>query len=169
LSRARHLRPYIAGVASFLRLLSLNPDGILRFRDKTTVVICPSMKLPAEVGIGPGLRMETCSRWLDSQTCSHSCMPQVQFSTEGAKDFAARYGGKTCAQCGSALTQDDWYKSRLAVLETNTGVPEVLGGVRPSFFSIPENRDPICSACYSAKVRNVLEARLSRRKLGLID
>ena len=169
MNRARYLRPYVAGVAWFSRLLSLGVGGILRCRNKTTVVICPPMKLPAEVGIGPGLRMESCSRWLDFQDCSRSCMPQVQFSAEGPNAFAARYRGETCAQCGSGLIEDDWYKSRLAVLETNTGVLEVSGVVRPSFFSIPENRRPICSACYSAKVRNVLEVRLSRRELGLVD
>ena len=147
---AKYLRPYTAGLASFLRLLSLGARGILRRGDRTTVVICPTMKLPAEVGLDSDLHIESCSRWPELQSCSQSCMPQVQFSAEDLNDFAARYEGKKCGSCGTALTRDDWYKNRLAVLETSTGVPKIPGAVRSSFFSIPETRDPICSACYQA-------------------
>ena len=150
---AKYLRSYAAGVASFWRLLGLGARGSFRRHDKTTVVICPPMKLPAEVGLDSDLHMESCSRWPELQSCSQSCMPQVQFSAEDLKDFAARYEGKKCASCGAALTRDDWYKTRLAVLETPTGVPKMLEVVRPSFFNIPETSDPICSACYGAKAR----------------
>jgi hypothetical protein len=150
LNPAKYLRPYTAGIAAFSGFLSLGARGILRRRDKTTVVICPTAKLPAEVGLDPELRMESCSRWPELQSCSQSCLPQVQFSAEDLNDFAARYDGKKCSSCDTGLTRDDWYKSRLAVLETNTGVPKTPG-VRPSFFSTPETGDPICSACYAAK------------------
>jgi len=151
LNPARYLRPYGAAVASFLRRISSGARGFLRRHGKTTVVICPAMELPAEVRLDPDLRMESCSRWPELQSCSQSCMPQVQFSAEDLYDFAARYEGKQCASCGAALTRDDWYKSRLAVLGTNTGVPKIPEVVRPSSFSIPEKSDPICSACYGAK------------------
>jgi len=151
LNPAKYLRPYAAEVASFGRLLSLGARGILRRRAKTTVVICPAMKLPAEVELDPNLHMESCSRWPELQSCSQSCMPQIQFSAEDLDEFAARCEGKKCASCGAALTRDDWYKSRLAVLETTTGVPKIPGVGRPSFFNIPEISDPICSACYGAK------------------
>ncbi len=148
---ARYLKPYVAGMAAFLGFLSMGARGILRRRHKTTVVICPTMKLPAEVGLDPELRMESCSRWPELQSCSQSCMPQVQFSAEDLHDFAAHYEGKKCSSCGTALTRDDWYKSRLAVLENNTGVPKIPGADRPSILSVPETCDPICSACYAAK------------------
>ncbi len=149
---AKYLKPYTAGrMAAFLGFLSLSARGIFRRRDKTTVVICPTMKLPAEVGLDPELHMESCSRWQELQSCSQSCLPQVQFSAEDLNDFAAHYEGKKCSSCGTTLTRDDWYKSRLAVLETNTGVPKIPGVVRPSILSIPETGDPICSACYAAK------------------
>lgn len=151
LNPAKYLRPYTAGMAAFLGFLSLSARGILRRGDKTTVVICPTAKLPAAVGLDPELRMESCSRWPELQSCSQSCMPQVQFSAEDLNDFAARYDGKKCSSCGTPLTRDDWYKSRLAVLEINTGVPETPGVVPPSFFSAAESGDPICSGCYGAK------------------
>jgi hypothetical protein len=151
LNPAKYLKPYVAGMAAFLGFLSLGARGILRRRHKTTVVICPTMKLPAEVGLDPEFRMESCSRWPELQSCSQSCMPQVQFSAEDLNDFAARYEGKKCSSCGTALARDDWYKSRLAVLETNPGVSKIPGVDRPSILSLPETGDPICSACYAAK------------------
>jgi hypothetical protein len=150
LNPAKHLRPYTAGIAAFLGFLSLSARGIFR-RDKTTVVICPTVKLPAGVGLDPELRIESCSRWPELQDCSRSCLPQVQFSAEDLNDFAARYEGKTCSSCGAGLTRDDWYKSRLAVLETNTRVPEIPGVVRQSILSSPETGNPICSSCHVAK------------------
>ena len=151
LNPAKYLRPYTAGIAAFLGFLSAGGRGILRRRDKTTVVICPTAKLPAEVGLDPELRMESCSRWPELESCSQSCMPQVQFSAEDLNDFATRYEGKKCSSCDTALTRDDWYKSRLAIFETKTEVPDIPGGVPPSILSVPEAGDPICSACYAAK------------------
>ena len=153
LNPAKYLRPYAAEVASFGRLLSLGARGILRRRAKTTVVICPAMKLPAEVGLNPDLHMESCSRWPELQSCSQACMPQVQFSAEDLNEFAARYEDKKCGSCDAALTRDDWYQSRLAVLGTTTGVPRIPGVARPWSFSIQETSDRICSSCYGAKAR----------------
>jgi len=147
LNPAKYLKPYVAGMAAFLGFLSV---GVRRF-SKSTVVICPTVKLPAEVGLDPELRMESCSRWPELQSCSQSCMPQVQFSAEDLNDFAAHYEGKKCSSCGTALTRDDWYKSRLAVLETNPGVSKAPEVHRPSMLSVPGTGDPICSACYAAK------------------
>lgn len=144
-----YLRPYAAGAASFLRLLGFGARGIIHRRDKTTVVICPAVKLPAQVELDPALHMKSCSRLPELQRCDESCMPQVQFSAEDLNDFAARYEGKRCASCGATLTRDDWYDNRLEVHETHTGVPRMDEAVRPWFYSIPEtNGRPICSACY---------------------
>jgi hypothetical protein len=140
--------PHTAGAAELLRLPGLGARGIIHRRDKTTVVICPAVELPAQVELDPDLHMKSCSRLPESQRCSESCMPQVQFSAEDLKNFAARYEGKRCASCGARLTRDDWYDSRLAIRETHTGVPRMHEAVRPWFYSIPETNRPICSVCY---------------------
>lgn len=145
---AKYLRPYAAEAASFLRLLGFGAGGIIHGRDKTTVVICPVVKLPAQVEVDSELDMKSCSRLPELQMCGESCMRQVQFSAEDLKEFAARYEGKRCAWCGATLARDDWYNNRLEVHETNTGVPRMHEAVRPWFYSIPETNRPICSACY---------------------
>ena len=85
---------------------------------------------------------------------------------EDLNDFVARYEGKKCASCGAALTRDDWYKSRLGVLGTDTGGAKILEVARPSFLSIPETSEPICSACYGAKLRIGSGLLASRDQLG---
>jgi len=151
LNPTKYLRRCTAGVASFLRLLSLGARGIIRRRDKTTVVICPVEKLPAEVEVDPDLQIESCTRRPESEDCSEPCVPQVQFSTENLHDFAARYEGKKCASCGATLTRDDWYKNRLAAIEANPAAPRMRKVVRQSLPSIPATNYPICSACHGAE------------------
>lgn len=135
-----------------VRSLWQGARGVLGRRAKTTVVICPTMELPAAVELAPDHRLESCSRWPGLEGCSQSCISQAQYSAEDLNDFAARYEGRKCALCGAALSRDDWYKSRLAALDVQTGMPEVSGVVRTSSFSVPANSDPICSTCYGAKM-----------------
>lgn len=106
-------------LAHNVRSLWLGARAIFTGSHKTTVVICPMAELPAEVGLDPASRMASCSRWPESQACSQACMPQVKFSAEELKDFTARNESNKCA-CGEALTADDWYKNRLAVLDSKT-------------------------------------------------
>ena len=85
---------------------------------RTTVVVCPSAKLPAEVEIDADQRLRACSRWHEMQnTCVEACKPQVSFSSENLNDFASHFGGKPCTSCGAKLTSEDWYNNRLAVID----------------------------------------------------
>jgi hypothetical protein len=103
-------------IADNVRSLWLGARTIFAGSHKTTVVICPTAELPAQVGLDPVDRLESCSRWRELQGCRQACLPQVKFSTEELEDFTNRYEGKKCA-CGEALTADDWYKSRLVLLD----------------------------------------------------
>ena len=135
------------------RSMWVRASGILGHRSKATIVICPTVKVPAEVGLDDRQRIESCSRWPDLQSeCTQACIPQVEFSAEDLNDFVARYEGRKCTSCGSEITRDDWYKNRLAALETKAAA-ETSEVVPSSFSPTPENDYPICSNCYSAKTR----------------
>ena len=69
-----------------LRLVWLGTRGVLGRRDKTTVVVCPTVELPAEVRVTLDQGIESCSRWPELQVCSQSCMAQLQFSAEDLND-----------------------------------------------------------------------------------
>jgi hypothetical protein len=116
---------------------------------KTTVVICPTAELPAQVGLDPAQGMESCSRWPKLQGCSQSCMPQVKFSGEELVEFTARYEGKKCTSCGAVLTRNDWYQTRLAALDPKTATVDIPGSLPRSFL---EDSAPSCSACHRAKM-----------------
>lgn len=116
---------YMRGVASLFRAVK-----------KTSVVVCPTAQLPAEVGLDSDARIESCSRWPDLEGCSQICAPQLQFSADNLSEFAVKYEGKHCASCGTVLTRDDWYGSRLAI---------------PTVHTVTPNAHPICFACNQAR------------------
>jgi len=136
-------------LADNVRSLWSGARAVFTGSHKTTVVICPAAKLPAEVQLDPADRLESCSRWPDLEGCSQACTPQVRFSAEELTDFTARYEGKKCASCGVVLTRDDWYRSRLPSLDPKSatvdmpeGRPRVVHGEGP----------PVCSVCYRARM-----------------
>jgi hypothetical protein len=115
---------------------------------KMTIVICPTMEMPAQVGVDPASRLESCSRWPHLQGCSQACLPQVKFSAEELVDFTARYDGDKCA-CGGVLTADDWYQSRLTALGPKAATADMPESLTRRLH---EDSSPICSACYCAKI-----------------
>jgi hypothetical protein len=136
-------------LATSVRSLWSGARAIFAGSHKTTVVICPTAKLPAEVGIDPVDHLESCSRWPELQGCSQDCVPQVKFSAEDLQDFTARYEGKKCSSCGAVLTREDWYNSRLRALDpkaATTDIPEGRSRV------VSEEGAPVCSVCYRAKM-----------------
>ena len=142
-------RPTLLNLAQRVQSLWVNASRILGRRSKPTVVVCPVVELPAETHLDENQRIESCSRWPELESdCKQSCLSQVEFSSEDSDDFAARYEGKKCASCGSELTRDDWYKNRMASLNTNTTSPDI-----PRSFHAPDSGTPVCSTCYSAKAQ----------------
>jgi len=143
----------MAGVASFLTLISLLFCKRLRAVKKTTVVVCPTEQLPAEVGLRSDSRIESCSRWPRLEGCGQTCSPQLQFLAEDLSEFAAKYEGKNCASCGTVLTQDDWYRSRLAISTAHTGTAGMHQDSPSSSASTTNNGHPICFTCWDRGFR----------------
>jgi hypothetical protein len=114
---------------------------------KKTVVVCPANELPAEVSLDESLRMESCSRWPHVGECTQACIPQVQFSPESLEDFAAAHMGEQCVGCGTVLTREDWYNSRLGAVQPTGGSPAT--GPQ-TIIAAQAKKSPLCSACYSA-------------------
>jgi hypothetical protein len=139
-------------LATSVRSLWSGARAIFAGSHKTTVVICPTAKLPAEVGLDPVDHLESCSRWPELQGCSQDCVPQVKFSAEDLKDFTARYEDKKCTSCGAVLTREDWYNTRLRALDPKAATENVPGSRGPSD---PESSGPVCANCYREKMQIV--------------
>jgi hypothetical protein len=127
-------------LANDVRSLWSGVKVILAGSDRTTVVICPTAKLPAEVGVDPANRLESCSRWPGLGDCLQACMPQVEFSAEGLEDFTARHEGKKCTSCGEVLTREHWYTSRLTALARKTTTADLSESLTGCFH---EDSSPI--------------------------
>jgi len=122
-----------------------------RLRQKTSVVVCPTAKLPAEVKLDANLHMKSCSRWPETGDCAQTCTPQIQFSPESLQDFVATYGGDKCACCGAVLTGEDWYNNRLGALQS---AGETLNRSKfplTASITLEDKKSPVCSVCYSAR------------------
>lgn len=110
---------------------------------KPTVVVCPKAKLLAEVRLDAKQNIETCSRWNGTSDCSRTCLPQIQFCTEGLQEFKDRYVDKICISCGAPLIADDWYDIRLGL---GLVVTEALGA------AVPHADKPICPSCFRERM-----------------
>jgi len=120
----------------------------LRLRQKTSVVVCPTAKLPAEVKLDTNLRLESCSRWPEYGDCAQTCTSQIQFSPESLEGFVAIYEGRRCARCGAVLTAMDWYDNRLGALRSAGETPNP-SKVPLTASVTPENKNsPVCSVCF---------------------
>jgi hypothetical protein len=119
----------------------------LRGSPKLTVVICPKAKLPAQVGTDAACRLHSCSRWTESEGCSQTCMPQIEFCAEELERFKSKCEGTKCMSCGVTLTAADWYNNRLMAVEPDNRINK---GVLAT--SLPNRNALICSKCFRARM-----------------
>jgi hypothetical protein len=109
-----------------------------RRKKRRALVICPPANLPAEVTADSKLRILSCSRLPDGHQCDRACLPQLGFASGDLGAFLASHGGKSCASCGTVISADDWYKSRLRHQDTAAGeTPEEKG-----------QHSPVCWECF---------------------
>lgn len=105
---------------------------------RRSVVLCPKANLPAEVGIDQSLGIKACSRLPALQQCQEDCALQLHFCSEELQDFLTHAPG-WCSVCGTMLTGDDWYASRMAAATMNDS-----GYLQ----AISKNGQPICWNCF---------------------
>jgi hypothetical protein len=87
----------------------MNPALIRR-----SVVVCPRVHLPAAVDLDDSLVLESCSR-SPNLSCKQECVSQLHFSADDLENFVTVHREQGwCRICGTMLTPDDWYASRMA-------------------------------------------------------
>jgi hypothetical protein len=107
-----------------------------------SVVLCPKAKLPASVELGDSVSIETCSR-STGLDCSGDCLPQLSYSAGEVKEFLAPQMQEWCSICGSMLTSEDWYASRLAAVGGYRTAANHLDDSR----TVDGNRQRMCWNC----------------------
>lgn len=107
---------------------------------RRSVVLCPTVHLPAAVNFDDSLVLEVCSRRPDL-SCEQDCVSQLRFSADELENFVAVHREQGwCRICGTMLTSDDWYASRMEAA-TASNSHWVLAG---------DNDQPICWRCWEA-------------------
>ncbi len=104
-----------------------------------SVALCPRAKMPAAVDIDDSLTIEACSR-SPNLDCNRGCLPQLRFCADELDEFLAPHAQKWCSICGSMLTSEDWYASRLAT-------KGIYGNHLDDSRAIDGNRQGICWYC----------------------
>jgi len=124
-------------------------------------VICPDSKQPAEVTVDREFafwtalrgmehsRLESCSRWPEKAECGQECQVQFDPSPENVERLLTQwYEGKSCAICTRRLTPDDWRGSRVAVLDQDGSLVELLEMTLDRLALALENGRPLCWSCH---------------------
>jgi hypothetical protein len=127
-------------IASRVRKLSLSQTPCCQ-EDKCFI---PTAQLPAEVRLNSDAGIESCSRMPYPESCSQNCTSQLQFSPDNLSEFVEKHEGKKCASCGTNLTGEEWYKSRLTA-HTRIRERSPLPAARITTKALP-----VCFTCYQA-------------------
>jgi len=103
-----------------------------------SVVVCPKVQLPAAVALDDSLVLEACSR-VPNLSCKQDCVLQLHFSADELEDFVTVHREQGwCRICGTMLTADDWYASRMAAATASNS---------RSVLAIGDNGQRTCWRC----------------------
>jgi hypothetical protein len=119
------------------------------------------------------IRVRSCERWPEHETCGQECMVQIDPSPAVlARIFSQWYEGKSCARCMNPLKKEDWDHGNVAVLSAGHLVelreipleklPQALVGCVP-----------LCIDCHEEALANLptpeMFFRYDPRALEMVD
>jgi hypothetical protein len=81
---------------------------------RASVVVCPPISLPGRVEADGYLRVTSCSRLPDGQSCDQACVSQLAYSPDTLDIFLREHRGQNCKECAAEITAEDWYQSRMS-------------------------------------------------------
>jgi hypothetical protein len=159
----------VAAVAAIVCLAFALRRGVRAYLDfrGTRVTICPATGTPAAVeldpleaatavvsGRAPELRIATCSRWPEHAHCGQECLEQIAqapMACLARTMLISWYGGKTCALCGKAFGEIEWFTHRPA-LRAPGGTTLEWAEVRAELLpDVLETHSPVCWNCHIAE------------------
>jgi hypothetical protein len=94
-------------------------------------------------------RLQSCSRWPEKGDCGQECLAQIDPSPENLERLLQKwYQGKTCAICERPLSQADWRRSRLALLNEKQKLFELRHMHLDEIPSALDQMAPLCWNCH---------------------
>ncbi len=129
----------------------------------TRVVVCPESREMVAVEVDaahaatgsvragrPELRLESCTRWPERQTCGQECLGQVESTPEACllgNILGDWYQGQACVFCGRGFTALHWHDQRPALLAPDGSILE-WSDFRPErVIDVLASHRPVCAQC----------------------
>jgi hypothetical protein len=153
--------------------IALSLHDYYRNRGRQSVT-CPDSGQPADVEVDNKFafwtalrgqqhsRLESCSRWPEKGDCGQECLADLDPSPENIDRLLTKwYEGKSCAICARALTQADWRRSRLAVLNEQEKLFELRYMMLDELQVTLQHMRPLCWNCHQEeRVRQAVPPRV---------
>jgi hypothetical protein len=159
---------FVCVVAAALAYLAVRPllRTYLTYRG-TRVVTCPETGRPAAVEVdarfaavsqassgAPVLRLATCSRWPERQSCDQPCLAQIEAAPEDCRVRAMLdgwYAGRACALCRQPFPEIHWTDHKPA-LRAPTGDTVTWAEIRAEDLpAVLATHAPVCWNCHIAE------------------
>jgi hypothetical protein len=174
---------FVIGTVVLVALpISFSLQSYFRNRGCRTV-ICPDNHEPVTVELDNKFafrtalrgqeheRLQSCSRWPEEGDCGQECLAQINPSPENLERLLQKwYQGKTCAICELRLSQADWRRSRLALLNEKQKLFELRHMHLEDIPSALDQMAPLCWNCHQEeRARQEEPPRMlkgDRRNLG---
>ncbi len=131
----------------------------------TRVITCPENGLPAAVeldrahvaastSIGePDLRLASCSRWPERQSCGQECLAQVEAAPAEClvrTMLVEWYQGSACALCGREIGEIHWVEHKPALLTPDRRTVEWDEVTPESLPRVLATHQRVCWNCHVA-------------------
>lgn len=152
-----------AAVLAVLLILFARAFGrnYLRYRGER-VIECPENHRPAGIRVNAthvlfsamegrhDLRLSSCSRWPERQSCGQQCLTQVEASPEDClvrNILLAWYRGKDCALCGKPIGEINWPDHKPALLGADRKTVEWRQIAPQDLADTLATHQPVCWNC----------------------
>ena len=174
---------FIIGTVIFIGLpVVFSLRAYFRNRGRRTA-ICPENHQPVEIAADRKFafwtalrgqehsRLESCSRWPERADCDQDCLAQIDPSPENLERLLAKwYQGKACGICGRILTQADWRRSRLALLNEKQKLFELRHMHLDELPTTLDRMVPLCWNCHQEeRARQAKPSRLFKGDRHTMD
>jgi hypothetical protein len=94
-------------------------------------------------------RLQSCSRWPEKGDCGQECLAQIDPTPENLERLLRKwYQGKACAICERPLSQADWRRNRLALLNEKQKLFELRHMHLDEIPSTLDQMSPLCWNCH---------------------
>jgi hypothetical protein len=127
------------------------------------IVTCPESQQPAGVELDawlaartgsiegePVLRLQSCSRWPENESCCQACVAQIEASPEGTlmrTILVAWFRGKSCAFCGRMFDDIAWHDEMPALRSPDGTLREWEDVAAADLPSMLVTDQAVCSNC----------------------